>query len=532
MSNHEHFTGQATDEFSVEDFDWGEPSQGISLDEVSPTFMYDAIREATLATEEAFGWAYIKRADINQSVGKLYKSRIIVTDAEKRAHIEEQYPQFSFLWDTATQHHDHPLSHIATELNEMEMTYDLVAKGKTYIDLFGNGRRNDKYKRKAVTVYTKATSKDYIRHQYPNVKSIQVQDITSLCDPKTDLGKIDDVCITHALYYLTMDEVSAIVNTSEKRRLRALIHRHPASSGSLSFGELNYAVSEEGIVRQENALTGEYYEHPSLEALFHQSSAISKNGGVAWTIRSASPDSFFVDFVACPNEVAKVYKPLVEIAPESRTVIKVDGVRIASFLHWTWLSYSTVNGDVVLSDIDLFTKLRRYVSCKPRTGELMTQLAHYCRRLTNKMDIVATHGGGAHEINMGTLCDYVNAAFYVDVRKELETAIAFHKANSVMVNHLNSYYETGKMPTDLTTVTKILSVGAKCTIKGVDVLKDLASLPIEPVCHLVAQAKDATIKAGLLEGTIFGKTRNIEILDNFSALPGAMNRRRVVHNPW
>jgi len=216
----------------------------------------------------------------------------------------------------------------------------------------------------------------------------------------------------------------------------------------LNGGELEYWVSESGRVKQVNVLTGEKYEHPSLEAMFHQTSAKTKAGGVAWTIRASGGDSFEIELVGCPNEVCEVFTPLRLLKPETWEEYTYNSVSVKKFLHWTWMQASVGTGKVRIEDIDLFTKLRRYVAGKKRTPALQTELMNHARRLCNKLDIISIHGGGAHEVPVASMNDYVQTAFYVDARAELDMAISMHRDNAKLVLALNKYYEDGTMPKD------------------------------------------------------------------------------------
>jgi hypothetical protein len=442
-------------------FDWDDDAAaGINVEEISTTVVADAISAGIDACEEVFGWRWLKPTDVKDVAKKLYKTRYIVKSDEQRKWIESEWPEYVFDWSTATKHHDHPVSHLATELNELEMVYDLVVHNRKYVDLFGNPSRDARYKRNAVVMTTRATPKDFLRYQKTRYNEADF-DLEALCDPNTSLGRINDVTCTHALYYMSIADIARIVNTSQKRRFRALVHRHSQTSGEFHFGELKYKVSEDGTVRQTNSLTGEEYEHPSCEALFHQFSAKTEHGGVTWTINKSGGDAFIIDFVACPNDIASEFVRLIDVRPETREVIELDGVRVSTFLGWSWMTYDTGKGVVEIEDCDLFSKLRRYVSGRPRTNKLMEELFQHARRLTNKADIISIHGGGPSNINVACISDYVHAAFYIDVRKELETAIAFHKANKDMVAVLNEYYASGTMPKDFTGITRVLARGAR-----------------------------------------------------------------------
>jgi len=253
-------------------------------------------------------------------------------------------------------------------------------------------------------------------------------------------------------------------------------------------------VSEEGIVTQKNVLTGETYSHPSLEALFHQQSARTRYGGLTWTIKKLGGDTFLLQFVGCPREVAEVFKPLNHFKKETRTEWTFENTRVRKFLGWTWM-YTTRNGkEFLLEDVDLYDKLRRYVAGKPRTARMKSELSNYARRLINKADIISIHGGGCHEINVGRLSDYVEAAFYVDARHELEVAMSYARENATVVEILNAYYETGKVPMDLAKVQKALYTGVK-------VVKSAGTgVAVTAAAAAVASGGTAPVIAGVLAG--------------------------------
>jgi len=78
-----------------------------------------------------------------------------------------------------------------------------------------------------------------------------------------------------------------------------------------------------------------------------------------------------------------------------------------------------------------------------------------CRRLANKNDIISIHQGFAHEVPPERMTDYVNPAFYADVKHELEVALAHHRENKAAVDALNRYYVDGVVPRDFTNLAKI-----------------------------------------------------------------------------
>jgi len=447
------------DEYNPDDFDWGEDAPGVNLNDVGPDIV-DQIVMATLAAhEDLYGWRYLKRSDRKEGAGRMFRCKFYMPK-EGKEFFEEFYPGYTFIWDGALGHHDHPVSHLSRELDEIEMVESLISSGEPWIDLFGDGKRDRKYKRKCINMYAMKTAKDYIRYQKTGPTDIPF-DMDKLCDKDGVYGKIDHVTITQALYYLSMEEIGRIVNVHSGRRLHALVHRHSKTRGELNAGEQEYFVNGEGVVTQWNVATGEKYTHPTLEPLFHQFSATTEHGGVAWTVRAAGGDSFILEFVGCPNKVCTEFVNVQKMKEKSWEEYEYNNISVQKFLHWTWMSASTTQGRVQIEDLELFSTLRRYVAGKQRTPRLKTETMNYARRLCNKNDIISIHGGGCSNIPVASMTDYVEVAFYVDMRSELDIALSFHKENARMTVVLNKYYSEGQLPRDFSAITGAAVVSAR-----------------------------------------------------------------------
>jgi len=448
------------DEYDPENFDWGDDdAPGLNLDDIGDNVFEDLVQAALTAHEERYGWRFLKKSDRKEGSGRLFRVKHYVPE-EKREFFEREFPGYTFVWDGALGHHDHPVAHLCTELNEIEMVDSLVTKGEQYVDLFGNGGRNRKYKRNCVTMYSMRTPKDYLRYQNRAATDLPFE-IDKLCDANGALGKINHVTTTHSLYYLSLGDIGRIVNVHSGRRLHALVHRHSQTHGSLNSGEQEYWVDHNGVVTQRNVSTGEYYTHPTLEPLFHQYSARTPYGGVAWTARQAGGDSFILEFVGCPNDICSSYENVQVLKTRSWEEYSYANISVQKFLHWTWMSATTAEGIVSIEYLDLFDKLRRYVAGKARTPRLKTETMNHARRLCNKEDIIAIHGGGAHGIRVASMKDYVEVAFRIDMKSELDIALSFHKEDRKIISTLNAYYEKGEMPRDFTAVTYAATVSAR-----------------------------------------------------------------------
>jgi hypothetical protein len=431
----------------------------------------------------------------------------VVMPEEHRAWFEAEWPEYVFVWDKATRHHDHPVAHLCTELNEIEMTEKLVMEGTPYIDLFGNGHRDAKYKRKALCLYDLKSAKDHLRYQdADNSVYMQKIDWSKLWTGGYKWGTqdINVLCLTHSLYYMELEEIARWCNMNKSKKVIAMVHRHQHSHGFLNRGEQEYWVTEEGRVVQKNVDTGESYGHPSLEGLFHQYSAKTRAGGLAWTATKMGGDTYQLQFVGCDNDLAGDYVPLRFLKPETRVEWAYNDTVVRGFLGWTWMSMTKGNTRYLLEDCDLTDKLRRYVAGKPRDARMKSELMGYARRLTNKADIIAIHGGGAHEILVGRMSDYVENAFYIDARHELEVAMSYWRKNKTIVKALNAYYTTGEMPLDVASVQKAISVVRKtvthpATLIGVSTacsaVTSGACLPLCVAAAAVGAATTTTVAA-------------------------------------
>lgn len=465
----------ATDDFGVTDFDWDD-TPGITIGEVGVDAVQEAVQAALRSNDSTFGWTYLLRDDLKPTKGRLFRAKHYM-DENHRKFFEKEWPAYTFVWDAAICHHDHPRSHLANELNEIEALEDWVKEDEVFADLFGNAGRAKKYNRNCVVLRQKNTPKEYIRQQYSNGRCADFS-MDALCDPESTTGKIDRVFLNQALYYLTIEDVARIVHTSDRRVIRAVVHRHKDTWGTMNAGEQEYRVSEGGTVVHTNVDTGEHYEHPSLEAMFRQYSARTPFGGVTWTTRRLGADAYQIEIVGCPNEICEEYKPLKFLTQQSWEEYTYSNIRVRKTLGWLWMTAETKQGVVRIEDLDLFNKLRRYAACKQRTPRLHTEMANLARRLTNKADIISIHGGGCSDIPVASMSDYVEVAKYIDMRHELELAVSMYKENHEIATALNKYYEDGTMPKDFTRVTKVLSLARDATVTvASSVAKDI-SMPV------------------------------------------------------
>jgi hypothetical protein len=262
---------------------------------------------------------------------------------------------------------------------------------------------------------------------------------------------------THALYYMSLEDVACWLGANPDAEFHGVIHRHDKSKGHLNKGELKYTVDADGYAHQVNPLTGFTYSHRSMEPLFRTDSCRLFGGkvGLTWDINKLAGDNYHVKFVLCdPENCTKILDPWSIIKHDREVTIRGD-VTVYRALGFEWYVYHGSDGRVLLDDVELYDRLRRTIAGKERSPRAKADLMAMCRRLANKNDIISIHQGFCHEVSPDKMTDYVNAAFYTDVQHELEVALMYHRENKEAVVALNRFIVEGHVPTDLTSLARV-----------------------------------------------------------------------------
>jgi hypothetical protein len=262
---------------------------------------------------------------------------------------------------------------------------------------------------------------------------------------------------THTLYYMTLDEVASWLGGNPDAEFHAIVHRHNKSKGHINKGELQYTTDADGIVKQTNPLTGFTYSHRSIEPLFHTDSCrvLSGSKGLTWDINKLAGDNYLIKFVLCDASTANnVLDPWATLRKDREVFVRGD-VTVYRALSFEWYVYHGAHGQILLEDVELYDRLRRTIAGKERTPRAKNDLMAMCRRLANKNDIISIHQGFAHEVLPERMTDYVNAAFYADVKHELEVALMYHRENKAAVDALNRYIAEGTVPVDFTNIARV-----------------------------------------------------------------------------
>jgi len=359
-------------------------------------------------------------SDIIKSLIEL-KAVSVAVDDESFSYLEKEAPWLRLV-QQPERPHDHPVSHCLTEINE---AYVVSGFGKRkFVDVFGNPRRHIRAGRKCVSYTTKATAKDYLRafDEIPGQKTF-----TSFRAMARENMDVRDYLMTHSLYYVDSDELGQLLHTgNNKKRVHAIVHRHPDTAGKLNNGEYAYECRGESVT-QWSVKTDEGYTHRNVEPFFHQDSVQTSYGPIAWTRNKLAGDTYLLEFVAAPglSKAPRALPTLKSLKEKGAVTISGnDTYKVRQFWNTTWVEYQSTEGPIVLEDVELFDILRRYVAGRDRNASELKNLTLLARRLVDKRDIFAKHSA-VHDIPAEMLMTYVNAAYHADVEAEINTMLSF-----------------------------------------------------------------------------------------------------------
>jgi hypothetical protein len=409
------------------------------------------IREA-LAVTAPVEDRWLRPSAVDNDRARVQYNVHFALSATQKEHMEEMVGDIRTLTYNASEYHDHPLSHCLVEISE-----DLVVRKfgtEPFVSVWGNASRH----RRMGHVGAKVVSSRNVPHDWFRNRGMDevVTDVDSFLKGRGHM-KYRLFLATHALYYMQLEDVACWLGGNPDAEFHGIFHRHNKSKGHLSKGEMKYTVDSDGNVHQANPLTGFTYSHKSMEPLFHTDSCRLFGGkvGLAWDINRLAGDNYHVKFVLCdPANCNKIQDPWELIKREREVTIRGD-VTVYRCLGFEWYVYHSTDGQVLLEDVELYDRLRRTIAGKERTPRAKADLMAMCRRLANKNDIISIHQGFAHEVPPERMTDYVCAAFYADVRHELEVALLYHRESKKAVDALNRYIVEGHVPIDFTLLGQV-----------------------------------------------------------------------------
>jgi hypothetical protein len=470
-------TDTVTRNYDINDFDWDGKDEAVA-DQCAVEDVETLIRTALTASER-IGDSWIKPSAVDNDRARIaYNVPYSLTEDQKK-NMQELVGDTRTITYNATGYHDHPLSHCCLEISE-----DVVVRkfgNEPFVSVWGNQSRH----RRMGHVGAKVVSNRNVPHDWLRNRGVEenVTDIVAFTEARGHM-KYRLFLATHTLYYQTLEEVACWLGGNPDAEYYAIVHRHSKSSGHLNKGELKYSVNNDGYVTQENPLTGFKYSHRSIEPLFHTDSCRLFGGkvGLAWDINKLAGDNYVIKFVLTRPEVCnKILDPWDLVKNDKEVFIRGD-VTVYRALSFEWYIYHGQNGKRVLEDVELYDRLRRTIAGKERTPRAKSDLMAMCRRLANKNDIISIHQGFAHEVAPEAMTDYVNAAFYADVKHELEVALMYHRENKDAIDALNRFYVEGKAPIDCTLIAKV----GRAVVTPFDALAGLLTRSSRPSTDLVS----------------------------------------------
>jgi len=436
--------------YNINEFEWNNGENTIE-DQSSVHQVEHLVREA-LAVTTTVDDSYLKPSAVDNDRARVTYNVPYALDENQKTYMRELVGDIRTITFNAREYHDHPISHCITELSE-----DLIVRkfgNEPFVSVWGNASRH----RRLGHVGAKVVSSRVVPHDWFRNRGMEevVTDVNSFVESRGHM-RYRLFLGTHTLYYTTLEEVAFWLGGNYNAEYYAIVHRHNKTKGHLNKGELQYTVDSAGIVHQVNPVTGFSYSHRSIEPLFHTDSCRLFGGkvGLTWDINKLAGDTYQIKFVLCdPATANKVVDPWELIKKDQEVFVRGD-VTVYRCLGFEWYVYHGPDKQIVLEDVELYDRLRRMIAGKERSARAKSDLMVMCRRLANKNDIISVHQGFAHEISPGLMTDYVNAAFYADVKHELEVALMYHRENKQAVDALNRYIVEGITPVDFTMLGQV-----------------------------------------------------------------------------
>jgi hypothetical protein len=478
-------TDISTRNYDIDEFDWDGKDE-VTTDQAKVEEVEHLIRQALVATAPVSD-AWLKPSAVDNDRARITYNVPYALDKNQKAHMEELVGDTRTITYNASGYHDHPVSHCCLEISE-----DMVVRkfgNEPFVSVWGNQARH----KRMGHVNAKTVSDRNIPHDWLRNRGMEevVTDVGSFVKARGHL-RYRLFLATHALYYMSLEDVALWLGGNPDAEFYAVIHRHDKSKGHLNKGELKYTVDDSGMVHQQNPLTGFTYSHKSMEPLFHTDSCRLFEGkvGLAWDINKLAGDNYVVKFVlSAPDRCNRIMDPWSLIKTDQNVYIRGD-VTVYRALKFEWYVYHGTNGQVVLEDVELYDRLRRTIAGKERTPRAKADLMAMCRRLANKNDIISVHQGFAHEVPPELMTDYVNAAFYADVRHELEVALMYHRENKNAIDALNKFYVEGQTPHDLTVLAKV----GRAVATPFNVLGGLLNSKSNPTTDLISMPRESIMR--------------------------------------
>jgi len=237
-------------------------------------------------------------------------------NANQLKQLAERYPGYEFKIKSGASPHTHPLLSIERMLSEENAYYRIHKLALPHepdrtpdpstefiVDIGGSHLRHKSRKRHNIWCCNPdLDAKDYVRHApirgTPGHHCSHRAEVCQCVTPSAYLS-------VHSIYYLSMDDVCALVNRSTRGILVAVLHRFNAVRGKLCFQEATFEHNEQNVCMLV-AGANTPYVHPNPEWIFtrdyHRCESpawFSRTGmpiAMAWDTCCKFGDSYIVKF--------------------------------------------------------------------------------------------------------------------------------------------------------------------------------------------------------------------------------------------
>jgi hypothetical protein len=304
--------------------------------------------------------------------------------------------------------HPHPVLNIARSISEMDaysLLSSMVKSKRRIVDIGGNPERHNKYARHNVwSCCPILDAHDSIRQQ----KRASSKRDLHYCNHTAQLC----TCIEpsaylaiHSLYYLTPDDVGALVQRSSEGLLIAVVHQFADAYGAFANGEATYSVTSPQTITM-NVAGNESYAHNDLGWLSKCSHVLPNGRTLAWAkVRSNPIDVTYqfcvIDCAFSPPPESRVltatlkdngYYGPVTMSFDTNALTCVAGISldIAKYSVWSHFGYLVLydNGakQTILCPKVLVDMASTYIAGKQRTPDtfkiLLSHMRYQCRVLS------------------------------------------------------------------------------------------------------------------------------------------------------
>jgi len=425
--------------------------------------------------------------------------------ADQSALLIKRFPDWWFV-QVAAGGHDHPVSHVTTQVATYEAQQKL--RGKRVLDIHGNPTANEavmNQRRDAgaiTTVVSLETPKDFLRQATKWGPEMQgnrrryhiaagLRDIAQ--HPERIAHDKDAFLGVHTAYYYPMREIANMLACSPNAPATFIMHKFDGQSGTLNNGELRW-VKKDGMITQTNVLTNERYVHPDNSHWFNTSTWTRRTAleahtrdanydvkdGLTWTTNMCCEGTFIITAVAITSRAAHLDPLRLMPCIEDDAVLRWGGVDIN-------VGPETHFVPIPGTHAKLFDELRAKMNFKLRDDKKFAAHVNTCEQkalLYNKVEGLVTDAKLLSRIQI--------ASFWVDFETDCLAQTSLGESGAWMVRD-QALAMSGKSMSRGTNLTTHIMRSVLQAIKsksGVD-----AAIAVVDNAVLYAEARRVAVQA-------------------------------------